>query len=44
MGGGDEIEELVSDDLLTLNVLHEREELMDPILSFLNKIFLNLKK
>jgi hypothetical protein len=33
-GEGDEIEELLSDDLLTkLNVLHEREELMEPSLT-----------
>jgi hypothetical protein len=33
-GEGDEIEELLSDDLLSkLNVLHEREELMEPSLT-----------
>ncbi len=32
-GEGDEIEELLSDDLTKLNVLHEREELMDPNIS-----------
>jgi hypothetical protein len=32
-GEGDEIEELLSDDLIKLNVLHEREELMDPNIS-----------